>query len=134
MSTHEHPRPPGSLSAGSRLRLVATGVDVETGVPGDGTVLGPDGTPAVIGPADTIERCARHADELAGQIEAALRVLCGQLDALSEGPQVETRERAARLVWGQGSTLRGVAAALGELHTVLDELAHELTGPARGPS
>ncbi len=133
MSTHENPRSPGFVSAGVRLRLVPTGVD-GTGAASAGTVLGPDGTPAVIGPADTAERCAWHADELAGQIEAALRVLCGQLDALSDGSQAETRECVARLVWGQGSALRGVAAALGELHTVLDELAHELTGPSGGLS
>jgi hypothetical protein len=136
MSTHERTRPQlGFPSAGSWLRLVPTGSELlEASGAEAPEVLGPDGTPVVSGPADTAERCARHADELAGAVEAALRALCEQLDALTVEPAAEARERVARLTWGQGSTLRAVAAALGELHTVLDELAHELTGPAGGAS
>jgi len=111
--------------------LVPAGTE-DTGVANDTAVLGLDGTPVVTSPADTAERCARHADELAGEVEAALRVLCEQLDALPDGRPGETRERVARLAWGQGGALRSVAGALGELHTVLDELAHELTGSTGG--
>jgi hypothetical protein len=127
MSTHERTRSrPGFSSAGSGLRLVPASSELLEASEAEAT--------EVSGPADTAERCARHADELAGAVEAALRALCEQLDALTDEPATEARERVARLTWGQGSTLRAVAAALGELHTVLDELAHELTGPAGGAS
>jgi len=136
MSKREHTRTPrGPFSAGSGLRLVPTGSELLE-EPGSESieVLGADGTPVVSGPADTAERCARHADELAGAVEVALRALCEQLDALADEPAAEARVRVARLTWGQGGTLRAVAAALGELHMVLDELAHELAGPSGGAS
>jgi len=135
MSTYEYtrtPRRPDSFSAGSGLRLVRSGTEETTGVANDTAVLGPDGTPVASSPADTADRCARHADELAGEVEAALRSLCEQFDALSDEASGETRERVAQLAWGQGGALRAVAGALGELHTVLDELAHELTGSTGG--
>lgn len=134
MSTHGYtrtPRRPGFSSAGSGLHLVPSGADVETGAEDNTLLLGLDGTPAVTSPADTAERCARHADELAGEIEAALRALCAELDGLSDEPSAETRARFARLAWGQGGALRTVGAALGELHTTLDELAHELAAGGR---
>ena len=67
-----------------------------------------------------LEVCARQADALAGQVEAARRVLDQQLDALARG---RIEDAVAVGCW-IGSTLRVVSGSLGELHTVLDESAH----------
>lgn len=68
---------------------------------------------------EVAEMCARHADALAGQAEAAERVAAGQIRQLNRG-QVRLARVSAE--WLR-STLRVLACSLGELHTVLDEIA-----------
>lgn len=74
--------------------------------------------------AETAGTCARQADELAALAEDAGRLVVAQARALARGDVVE----AARLGWGLGGALRTLAGSLGELHTVLDEIAHH-AGP-----
>lgn len=68
---------------------------------------------------ESLEVCARHADALAGQVEAAERAVVAQLRQLN---RCEVRRAHVSAEWVR-STLRVVADSLGELHTVLDELA-----------
>ncbi len=68
---------------------------------------------------EVAEMCARHADALAGQAEAAERVAAGQIRQLNRGHVRLAYESAEWL----RSTLRVLASSLGELHTVLDEFA-----------
>ncbi len=64
-----------------------------------------------------LEVCARHADALAEQVEAAGRAVSAQRALLEPGRVAELGES---VVW-VAATLRVVADSLGELHTVLDE-------------
>lgn len=75
---------------------------------------------AAVAPVDRdelLEVCARHADALAGQIEAAERQVDAQLRQLN---RCEVRSAYASGEW-VAATLQVVADSLGELHTVLDE-------------
>lgn len=108
-----------SLSGLPRLDFSSAGLPSRTAAE---TPLAPDGTPAVVDPVATAERCARQADELAGEIEAALRML---------RPDLEAGDRAA---WQLAGELRAVATSLGELHLALDELGYELSGGLGGVS
>lgn len=77
---------------------------------------------AAAAPAESdelLEVCARHADALAGQVEAAERQVTVQLRQLARC-QVRSAHLSAEWV---RSTLRVVADSLGELHAVLDEAA-----------
>jgi hypothetical protein len=69
--------------------------------------------------AELLEVCARHADELAGQVEGAERAMAVQLRQLA---RCEVRAASVSAAW-VAATLRVVADSLGELHTVLDEAA-----------
>lgn len=75
---------------------------------------------APAGPWETTELCARHADDLAGEIEAAERAVLAQIQQLGTGDLIG----AQRAAFGIRATLRTVANSLGELHTALDEAAH----------
>jgi hypothetical protein len=68
---------------------------------------------------ELLEVCARHADELAGQVEAAERAMAAQLRQLA---RCEVRQAHVSAEW-VAATLRVVADSLGELHTALDEVA-----------
>lgn len=76
---------------------------------------------------EAAEMCARHADALAGQAEAAERVAGRQIRQLNRG-QVRLAYESAE--WLR-STLRVLACSLGELHTVLDEIAAGEDGGVR---
>jgi alkylhydroperoxidase family enzyme len=72
-----------------------------------------------VGREGLLEVCARHADELAGQVEAAERAVAAQLRRLARC-EVRAAHASGECV---AATLRVVADSLGELHTVLDEAA-----------
>jgi hypothetical protein len=79
-------------------------------------------TGRAVGPVDRnelMEACARHADELAGQVEAAERAMAAQLRQLA---RCEVRAASVSAEW-VAATLRVVADSLGGLHTFLDEAA-----------
>lgn len=95
-------------------------------------VIGRDGTPAVWCVEETAEVCARHADALAAETEAAARAVLVQLAELDGivlqavvDPALDAlvNDNRRRLVALHGALSR-LAAGLGEMHTVLDELAH----------
>jgi G3E family GTPase len=86
------------------------------------------GLPAAGSAGELVEVCARQADALAAQVEAAQRVVATQLGELDRG---QLDEVAASGCW-LSATLRVVAASLGELHTVLDEAAHLVEDQAPG--
>lgn len=85
-----------------------------------GRMLGRDGTPVVWAVDEYAELCARHADALAGETERMARDVMAQVDELSAGNVLGALRRA----FGFHGSLRRLAGQLGELHTVLDELAH----------
>lgn len=82
--------------------------------------IGVDGTPGVRSVAEAAGTCARQADELAAVAENAGRLVVAQARALGRGDVIE----AARLGFGIGGAVRSLAGSLGELHAVLDEIAH----------
>lgn len=83
--------------------------------------VGVDGTPAWWSVDETAEMCARHVDALAADVERLARDVLGQVDELGAGNVVD----ACRRAFGLHGSLRRLAGQLGELHTVLDELAHD---------
>lgn len=100
--------------------------------PDAGRPIGRDGTPAVWRLDETAEVCARHADALAAETEAAARAVLAQLAELdgialhaAADPALDAlvNDNRRRLFALHGA-LRRLAAGLGEMHTVLDELAH----------
>lgn len=84
-------------------------------------------TPPAAGRGELLEVCARHADALAGQVEATERAMAAQLRHLA---RCEVRLAHVSGEW-VASTLRVVADSLGELHTVLDEAAAAVDSGAR---
>lgn len=85
-----------------------------------GRTLGTDGTPVLFMVDEYAELCARHADALAGEAESIARDVMAQVDELSHGNLLAGVRRA----FGFHGSLRRLSGQLGELHTVLDELAH----------
>lgn len=85
-----------------------------------GPLIGRDGTPIGWAIDETAELCARHADALAGEAERMARDVMAQTGDLSRGDLVGAIRRA----FGCHGSLRRLAGQLGELHAVLDELAH----------
>lgn len=100
--------------------------------PTPGRPIGRDGTPRAWRAEETAETCARHADALAAETEAAARAVLAQLAELdglaafaAADPALDAVLNVARRrAFGLHGALRRLAAGLGELHTVLDELAH----------
>jgi len=78
--------------------------------------VGSAGGGSVVG---LVEVCARQADELAGQAEAAQRAVTAHLEQVERGRVAQAVGSGCWL----GATLRVLAGSLGELHTVLDEAA-----------
>jgi hypothetical protein len=86
-----------------------------------GRPLGNDGTPVLWAIDETAEVCARHADALAAEAESIARDLMAQVDELSRGNLLAGIRRG----FGMHASLRRLSGQLGELHAVLDELAHQ---------
>lgn len=83
------------------------------------STTGPAGVPE-LSEAQSVEVCARQADALAGQAEHATRLVLALIEDLGAGDLLG----AHRAGFGLHATLRVLSGSLGELHTVLDELAN----------